>query len=360
MNPLVILAILLLFISIAFGAKDNTPDLARFSFKEMHEIMEKSEVMYVVDTFEKHPDLLKLNFADELWPKRRPYLSQPWKFPREGGGWGIGEYPTKTFCPEEINAIHDEVFSPKHILAKTKAKLAPIITKFPNCFIAEFAMADIEYKQHNYENALALYDELLKKAPIHYRLHLYKADTYMSLKRYADARRSYVEALALMPRHETILKSLSDNKKLLKINPEIEPFTPRAFVRRESEKKIAIYVSQDGPEWLAYAQAKAIWLGEESYRKRFLEKDNIKWNSEEEFQSLALLGTFYMELKKMGKTKLSLKSERLVEIMKSGHLSQFILYEIGSRIDPYIMLYMNEEQMKEMRSFVEMYVMPNV
>ena len=109
--------------------------------------------------------------------------------------------------------------------------------------------------------------------------------------------------------------------------------------------------------WGAYGLAKAIWLGEPDFRKEMIGRSELSWNNREEIQAIGFMLGNYVDGREKGEYKLDLDMERLKTIALEGYINEFVFYEMGSRIDPYIALQIPEAQRLRLHEYVTRYVL---
>src|SRR5690606_8704029 len=68
---------------------------------------------------------------------------------------------------------------------------------------SDFEEAEIKFAQSKYEEALVLYQKVLKADPKNYEAALYSADCLMQLQKYDESEIYYQKAIAIDPNRET-------------------------------------------------------------------------------------------------------------------------------------------------------------
>ena len=101
---------------------------------------------------------------------------------------------------------------------------------------------------------------------------------------------------------------------------------------------------------------KALWRNDPAYRESKLgTKAPARWSFREELECLSFFLGNYPALKKtrgFGDPQ----TERLQEIAQAGYLSEFVVYEIWSRIDRHIMLKLRPKARERVREYIERFV----
>lgn len=213
------------------------------------------------------------------------------------------------------------------------------------------------YFRGDYRTAIAYYNKALKINPNDYRFHYFKGKTFLQVNEYDSAITEFINSLTLCPRYKYTYEILNEWKEELNIDFYPELFKPEVIIQK-GEGEIHIYLPEKNKAlWKAYGMAKAIWLGEEEYRKRRLTKGYIKgWNPLEEAECLNILIQQYIFLRKKNLIERIDFMERLVKIAKDDYLAIFILYEILTRILPGNGLTGYPEIKNKMKDFIRKYV----
>lgn len=164
------------------------------------------------------------------------------------------------------------------------------------------------------------------------------------------------KALLLKPRNEVLLNMVRNSQGVTGLRAEPDLFVPRAFVRRaEDGKSVQIYADTERFEWLAWANCKALWLGEPAYRKS--KGGGAEWTSFEDYECLANLVTVYVDRRDAKEGGRDDRLDRLEAVAKDGLLNAMVLYEFASRVDPMVMLKTSKSQREEVAKFFERYVL---
>lgn len=203
--------------------------------------------------------------------------------------------------------------------------------------------------------ALSEYDLAIKQNPDDFRLYFFRGNAHRHEGKREAMLDDFRTSLTLNPRYQTLITALQGwPNSEVRVEPEV--LVPRAFVRRDG-KAIAVYADTERPEWLAWAMCKGLWLGDTAHRKEMLGTDEGGWSSVEELECLASLVSVYASRRERGEGSADERLERLVKIVKDGMTTGFVLYEIGSRIDPQIVLRLDADVRAQVRKYVEKYVL---
>jgi tetratricopeptide (TPR) repeat protein len=227
----------------------------------------------------------------------------------------------------------------------------------PDCYMAIANIGDCYQFMGQSEKALPEYDRAILKNPNDHRLHYFRGNALLNLGRVEEAKKSYLRSLMLRPRYSFALQVMDTWKDLLKISVRASLFHPRALVRREGEE-VCVYVDLDkgGLPWLAYANAKAVWLGEASHRQEMTGKSEYAWSMAEERECLANLLAMYAG-SLAGKTiQADPDLDLLQKIFDNGDIDLFILYEVYTRLCPVGMLVQPAEIQGKMEQYIQKYM----
>ncbi len=169
------------------------------------------------------------------------------------------------------------------------------------------------------------------------------------------------QALTLKPRSASVVTALQQLGPGAPVHLEPDVLVPRGFARREGDT-VVVYADVGGQraEWLAWANCKALWLGEASHRREMLGQDAPQWSTVEETECLASLVAVYASRREKGEGERDERLERLVAVVKDGLAAGLVIYEIGSRVDPHLVLRLDDRSRALVRRYVEKYVLPTV
>ncbi|MFQ5876409.1 MAG: tetratricopeptide repeat protein [Acidobacteriota bacterium] len=315
--------------------------------------MEKSETRYVFATADELKDVAPEEYADAFWPARGGELARPWVRVESGGRRELMEFPMDERAVELIAA---EPHFNKKEYAEALGAFLGIAKAYPRCYQALSLAGSCYYFTGEHKKALKLYRKAIKVNPYDHRLYLYEGDALIRLGRARQARAAYVRGLALKPGHWSLMKNVKRLAGELGVKVHDERFVPRSFARREGDDvRIYISASEDSAaHWITYAACKAVWIGEPDHRKAMMGDAEHNWTNQEEWECFVNLLGVYMDRDDEVRAEPAL--DRLVRVLEDDLLDSFILYEIGSRILPNIILTVPDEQREEMERYVAKYV----
>ena len=226
----------------------------------------------------------------------------------------------------------------------------------PDFYIAHAYLGDTHlFGDVGPREAITEYDQAIAANPDDYRLYFFRATAHRHLfeneEMLADLRRS----LVLKPRNAILIGALQRARGSMgRAEPEV--FVPRAFVRKEGEA-VSIYADTERPEWLAWAACKALWMVDEQHRQEMLGSTRHGWSTLEELECLGSLMTVYETRKVKGQGPSDDRLEVLHDIIIDGLAPAFVIYELGSRVDPQIVLRLDGPFREMMARYVEKYVL---
>jgi len=227
----------------------------------------------------------------------------------------------------------------------------------PNCYIAHSLLGDCHHALHRYEEALRHYEKAVSINPWDHRLVAHRASTLLALGRRKAAREAYVQALVLRPRLPHTMEYLRGGAGLLGVELVEDPFLPRGLVRRAGKKKVEILSREDaGAYWTCYLMCKALWLGEPSFRREVLGRKDHVWTSIEEAHCILNMVHMYQGDLEKGEGARDPLLDRIEQAQEARLLKAFVLYEIGSRMDPHLTLRLEDEEREEIRDYVTRFV----
>lgn len=329
----------------------------RRPFLEPFEIMkrlEASPVEFRIEGIEALQDVARGKLADETWKQLVEPIDYP-KVKRKGGTITLEAWPRPKAVEAPMRKA-EEAFQQKDY-AEAANWYRKALVAAPDFYIAHAYLGDTHLfgGADGAKAAIAEYDLAIAANPDDYRLYFFRANAHRHLDQrdaaLADLRRS----LVLKPRNPILLGAVQKAKGTLG-RPEPEVFVPRGFVRREGEA-VGIYADIDRPEWLAWANCKALWLADAAHRKEMLGSTNHGWSTVEELECLGSLVVIYESRKKKGEGTTDDRLDRLSHIIEDGLAPAFVVYELGSRVDPQIVLRLDDEFRKLMARYVEKYVL---
>lgn len=351
---------LLAFLALPLGPPllaDEGPDSSYLSAAELLERLETSDVAYTVHPLKDLPDSGGEALAAEMWPAMGPGTGNPQVLISEDGSRSLNSFPLPEGCTKFIH--QGEEYFRKESFAEAATYYQKAVQQFPQCYPAYLNLGDCHYFQGESEKALSWYQKSIELNPHDFISYFYRGNALLKLGRMEAARTSYIHALALHPHRESVLTVAQNKAKELGLEVHRETFHPRALVRQE-EEGISIYVDTTSPPWMFYGMCKALWLGEEDFRQRQTGAKEHRWSTTEERQCLLSMLEVYHGRHSNTSIAEDPVLERLFAVFKDELLDAFVLYEIGSRLTPDVMLLLPEDAFATVLDYVDSYVLPEV
>lgn len=318
---------------------------------EMVKRIEASPVQYKLAPLEEL-DVARGKLADELWPRRVPPIHLP-KVERAADGT-----VTVTAWPEPPEAkpalAKAEAAFQQKDYAGAAAGYREALDVDASQYLVHAYLGDALFFGGDAKAALAEYDQAIALNPDDYRLYFFRASAHREL----DHRPAMVDdlrtALTLNPRYDTLVKVLDGlSHGSLRIEPAV--LVPRAFVRMEGDA-VAIYNEPEHPAWFAWSICKGLWLGEKDHRREMLGTEKYVWSTTEELECLAAMLSARERAKSEG-TLDDPRLDQLAAIVNDGLAVGLVLYELGSRVDPQVVLRVDAETRALVKKYVEKYVL---
>lgn len=357
MTRIVVMVMLISAAALAGDAVASRTPAAHKPFLPPSDILkrlESSPVQIRISGIEMLQDVARGRLADETWKQ----MVQPVEYPkvkRRGGNITLESWPR----PKAVEATMEKAelaFQHKDY-GEAATWYRKTLSIAPDFYIARAYLGDTHlFGGKGPKAAIAEYDQAIAANPDDYRLYFFRANAYRQLddlpSSLADLRRS----LVLKPRNAILLGALQKARGAMgRAEPEV--FVPRGFVRREGDA-ISVYADIDRPEWLAWANCKAMWMTDAQHRKEMLGTTDYGWSTIEELECLGSLMGIYEARKASGEGPTDMRLERLRDIVKDGLAPAFVVYELGSRVDPQIVLRLDDKFREMMTQYVEKYVLP--
>jgi tetratricopeptide (TPR) repeat protein len=321
---------------------------------EIVKILSESKTSYVINSIEKLKPEETRDLPSALFPARYPPPDQPrveWK----NGNPLLGEYKFTKKAVALINKA-EKSFAEKDY-EKARLLYAQALEADPDCYLAMAYIGDCYLNSGRPEKALAEYERAILKNPSDHRLFFFRGHALMILGRAEDGWRDWIHALMLRPRYPYVLQVINSPTNPFKKSIRESLFLPPVLVRKEGSA-IGIYadINKGGAHWLAYANAKAVWLGEPSHRKAMIGKTDASWSMTEERECLGNLMAVYEEEVSGKKIEPDPDLEAIKRIVEAGDLDPFLLYEVYSRVCPPGMLTLSEETQRKVEQYIQKYL----
>lgn len=318
-------------------------------------IMNDSKVTYNVASISELDDSLKnSNFSVLMFPQLTPLIKFPLVKKSEDGKSTLSSFEFQEKAWTLLNKGEEYYGKGDYINAKEFYLKA--IENDPSFYLAALYLGDCYLQEKEYSTALSYYQKANAINPNDYSTWYFQSTAYRNLGDYKKALDCYREALLNKPRHQNIMKALNGSQERLGITVNNSEFVPKSLVIKKGDDVFIYFAEEGGTEWLAYANAKAIWLGEKTIPG--LKESNVQsmWSSTEEKQALISLLDGYYSSKENDKRKNDDYLEKLYKITQDGLLDSFIIYEIGSRLNPNITLNLPDEIREDIRKYIRLYV----
>lgn len=316
--------------------------------------LEACPVEVRVSGIETLQDVARGRLADETWKQ----LVQPIEYPRvrrKGGAITIEAWPR----PKSVDAVMEKAelaFQQKNY-DEAATWYRKTLAVAPDFYIAHAYLGDTHlFGGKGPKLALAEYNQAIAANPDDYRLYFFRANAHRHLDDTQSSLADLRKSLVLKPRNAILLGVLQKARGAMgRAEPEV--FVPRGFVRKEGDA-IGVYADIDRPEWLAWANCKALWMTDEAHRQEMLGTSEYGWSTVEELECLGSLMGVYESRKAQGVGPIDARLDRLSSIIADGLTAAFVVYELGSRVDPQIVLRLDDKFRQLMTRYVEKYVLP--
>ncbi|MFZ5444706.1 MAG: tetratricopeptide repeat protein [Myxococcota bacterium] len=317
------------------------------------ERLEASPITFEIKPIEKLEGVSRGRLADETWKQLVAPVNLP-KVRRRDGAVIIEAWPEPASAADPSAKAEEAFRAKKYDEAEKWYRKA--LERAPDLYILHAYVGDaILFGNGDPKLALEEYSRAIAKNPDDYRLYFFRANAHRHLQQadasLADLRRS----LVLKPRNQVLVTAVQRAGGTMgRIEPDL--FVPRAFVRREGAA-VAIYADVERPEWLAWANCKALWLTDEAHRVEMIGSKQRGFSTVEETECLAALVSLYAARLESGEGMRDDRLDRLVTIVNDGLASSFVVYELGSRVDPQIVLHLDASFREQLARYVEKYVL---
>lgn len=315
--------------------------------------LRQSPVELRISGIENLQDVARGRLADETWKQ----MVQPIEYPKVkhlNGLITLEPWP-RPKAVEAPMAKAEDAFQ-KQNYTEAAVWYRRTLEVAPDFYIAHAYLGDTHlFGDVGPRQAITEYDQAIAANPDDYRLYFFRATAHRHLfeneEMLADLRRS----LVLKPRNAILIGALQRARGTMgRAEPEV--FVPRAFVRKEADA-VSIYADTERPEWLAWAACKALWMVDEQHRQEMLGSTRHGWSTLEELECLGSLMTVYETRKAKGQGPSDDRLEVLHDIIIDGLAPAFVIYELGSRVDPQIVLRLDGPFREMMSRYVEKYVL---
>lgn len=324
------------------------------SFGELLEIMEASEVTYNVTLFSDLPDFDPMTSADELFPSLAVHVEYPWVEQNDDRGYRLMGIPMDSLALRFL--VEGEPFYQEDDFEKARTYYEKALEANDRFYVSYLHLGDTYLFSDDPETAITYYQRAGVLNPYDYRCFYYLANAMVKAGRKDEALEAYITALVLKPRHENLLSTISNYQDFLDVVVMDVSFTPETLVRKTGDQEVSLYLSEtDNGIWMPYAFAKAVWLGEGGGRT-----DARTWSSQSELEAIVAVVDGYAGRLESGDIAPVPWLDSLVKLATNGWLSQYIIYEIGSRMNPDVTLTLNPDIRDSIREFIQEHVVVSI
>jgi tetratricopeptide (TPR) repeat protein len=308
-------------------------------------LLEKSSTHYSVGTGDVGPLT-----AYRYWPEPPKIIEFP-KVVQEGDHRRVVEFPLDRDAYRPVATSAETLFQTGH-LDDAASIYQKALARSPTLYPALLYLGDVWLQRSKPAEALQLYQRAHAINPDDYRTLFFQATALRALGRFDEASSLLVSALALRPRHKPLLMSLTGAG--FEISPRT--FEPRVLVTQD-DKGISIRVeNEDAVPWLVYGACKAMWLGEPAHSKKLLGAPRSGWTMTEERECLANLAVAYASQRGKPGFVEDPMIDRILRCLDAHRLDMFILYEIASRMDPFVTLQLDDAGRGQVAEYIRDFV----
>jgi tetratricopeptide (TPR) repeat protein len=312
--------------------------------------LEDSEVAYSVEGKDSPPG----GWADALWPQRVQAVVYP-RVVVEKGERVIREWPENP----RARALFEEaepLFQAKRY--EEAGKLYARATEVcPDCYVAWVFRGDAAYFAGDAATALGHYRKAIELNPHDHRNWFFLGNALAQLERYGEALDAWAWCLVLNPRYPVIRQFFRNNAHLgLVIREDV--IVPRGYAERTAQGVSIQFDPDHDPAWFAFANCKALWLGEPSHRQEMTGTSEEHFTSVEELECLGSALAIHVGQREQGQAEKSDPTlDRLYGIAQDGMLLEAVLFEVGARVYPQLMLTMEESSRERLKAYVVEHVL---
>jgi hypothetical protein len=172
-----------------------------------------------------------------------------------------------------------------------------------------------------------------------------------------EAREAFAWSLVLNPRNPMIRQFVRQNLSL-GMNAQEDVLLPRGFARKEGEDVVIEFDPDYGAAWLAFANCKALWLGEPSHREEMTGTAEPHFSSIEESECLASAAMVHgMEDEKGGEGPSDPALDQLRNVVDSGMVTEMVLFELATRVHPQYTLTLDDATRERLKEYVLQHVL---
>jgi tetratricopeptide (TPR) repeat protein len=342
----------------ASGAEEKRRPKGR-SLPELMKIIEESDVGYSLRSIKKLKGVWSEKYIDVYFPRKQGKVPYPWIDRREKSGVLV-DFP---MTPDVAKLIGQAVQSfRKGEKKKSQELFAQALELDQNCYVAHSYLGMFATLSGKFEQAISHHEKAIKINPYDYFPRWQKGLTFVAMKKWKEAKETFIEALVLSPRKKGVIFILKKYSAAMGIEVKEKLFQPKSLVRKKGDI-IEVYIDPSDSSdsaWNAYAIAKAVWIGEERPKIERKSPGKSFFSIVGEDQCLCALSSYYLGMSEEGKIKRSKELDDLMDIIWDVNArEQLMYYEMVSRENPYVMLILPDIYRDRMRKFIKKYVVVN-
>lgn len=312
--------------------------------------MEDSKVQYRLEPKDSPPG----GWADALWPRRFEPVPEP-RVVVEDGQRVIQEWPQDPKAQELINQGEE------HYQAKRYGDAAKLyqqaVDACPRCYLAWAYLGDALLFAGDAERALVHYRKAAELNPDDYRLYYFQGSALARMGRLSEAREAFAWSLVLNPRNPILRQFFRENAGVgMLIQGDV--LMPRGFAHEDGKDVIVEFDPDYGAAWLAYANCKALWLGEPSHREEMTGTAERHFSSTEEMECLFSVANVHAAKREEGEEdRMDASLDRLLAVIGDGMATEMVLFEMAARVHPQYTLTLDDDSRRRLKDYVLRHVL---
>ena len=300
---------------------------------EIIQIMEKSEVMYSLESLEE----------EIAAPDRSENLNMNFYYRKmEGNTITTLKYDVSNAI-EEMFEEAEKRFQEKDFLG-ARALYLKILGEDPGYFKVMTYIGQTYGIEGDFDKAGEWYDKAIASNYIDYMAHWFLADVYKQKGDLDKAIDEITIAQILNRNNPRIQQSLIDIYQLKKMKYADWVFNPQIKIESEEDMKVSVKFDAD---WLGYGLVKALWMYEPGYRESMgIEEGTMSSLEEREAFASLVVGFNKKKLKKHEEFKaLNLAIEK-------DMINEFIFFEIFLPKNPFAANQLSEDFVNDIKEYV--------
>jgi tetratricopeptide (TPR) repeat protein len=315
--------------------------------------LEDSKVQYRVEPKDSPPG----GWADQLWPTRIAPLPMP-RVVEEGGQRVLREWPINPKAEALMAQAEPHYRASRYSEAAKLYEQALAVC--PDCYMARAYLGDATLFGGDAAGALVHYQKAIELNPNDYRLYYFQGSALARLGRMNEAVDAWLWSLVLNPRNPIMRQFFKQHRELgLLILDDV--LAPRGYAYKRGEDVIIEFDPDYGSAWMAFANCKALWLGEPSHREEMTGQSEHHFSSVEETECLASAALVHQHQKEQGSEgPMDDSLDRLMSVIQDDMITELVLFELAARIHPQYTLTLDDEQRQRLRQYVLRHVLLSV